>query len=126
MQETIQNFLRFIQTERGAAANTVLSYKRDLQKVQAYLEAQGIHSWDRVSSTALGASILQMESQGLSAATISRMVTTLKRFFDYQCKHGGLREDPAESLKAPRAVKKKARRAAPAVLPELAEMKGEG
>ncbi len=126
MQESVQRFLQYIQAERGATANTVLSYERDLRKMQNYMEAQGIHSPDRVSSTALNAYILQMESQGLAPATISRTVTAVKRFFDYLCKHEGRREDPAERLKAPRIAKKKVRRAAPSFLPELEGLRGEG
>ena len=125
MWEAIQNFLRYIRAERGAAANTILSYERDLRKMCSYMEAQGICTADRVTSTALNAYILQMESQGMSAATISRTVTTLKRFFDFLCKHEGRRDDPAELLKAPRVERKKVRTAESSVLSRLKQMAAE-
>ncbi len=45
----------------------------------------------------------------MSTATISRTVAALRRFFDYQCKHGSCEKDPSEMLKAPRVVKKATR-----------------
>lgn len=126
MREAIQKFLQYIQTERGAAANTILSYERDLRKMCGYMEEQGICAVERVTPTALNAYILQMESQGLSAATISRTVTALKRFFDFLCKHEGNPADPAEWLKAPRVERKSVRTASSLALSGLEQMEARG
>lgn len=109
MQEEIQSFIQYLIKAKNAAANTVISYERDLRKMSGYMEAQGIHSADKVTPTALNAYVLHLESSGMSSATISRTIATLRRFFDYQCKHGSCSQDPSEMLKAPKVEKKATR-----------------
>jgi len=109
MQEEIRNFIRYLKETKNAAENTVVSYERDLRRLCAYLKEQGIESVDRVSSTALNTYMLHLEEIGMSTATVSRMVATMRRFFDFECKHGTCRQDPSELLKAPKVEKKTAR-----------------
>ena len=40
MQETIQSFMDYLQTEKKASKNTELSYQRDLRKLAAFLKDQ--------------------------------------------------------------------------------------
>ena len=109
MQGEIQSFIYYLQTVKNAATNTVVSYERDLRKMSAYMAEQGSTTAEKVSSTALNAYVLHLEENGMSTATISRTIATLRRFFDYQCKHGSCRQDPSELLKAPRVEKKPTR-----------------
>ncbi len=109
MQKAIENYGVYLRETKNAANNTVISYERDLRKMKEYMETQGIHTVDKVTSTALNTYLLYLEGNGMSSATISRTVAALRRFFAYQCKHGGCHEDPAESLKAPRVERKATR-----------------
>lgn len=109
MQEEIRSFIQYLREIRNAANNTMISYERDLQKMRRYMEEQGIRTADKVTGTALNAYVLYLEENGMSSATISRTVATVRRFFDYLCKHGGCHEDPSELLRAPKVEKKAAR-----------------
>ena len=109
MQEDIQRFVCYLTDDKNAAANTVVSYERDLRKMSSYMESQEIHAAEKVTATSLNAYILYLESNGMSTSTISRTIATLRRFFDFQCKHGGCKEDPSERLKAPKIEKKATR-----------------
>ena len=42
MQETIQSFMDYLQTEKKASKNTELSYQRDLRKLVFFLKEHGI------------------------------------------------------------------------------------
>jgi hypothetical protein len=106
MRGEIQNFIHYLQTVKNAAANTVVSYERDLREMSAYMAEQGIFTADKVTSTILNAYVLYLEESGMSTATISRTIATLRRFFDYQCKHGSCNQDPSELLKAPKVERK--------------------
>lgn len=124
MQQAIQDFLLYMEQIRHAAANTMLSYERDLNKMCSFMEGLGIHKPDKVTLTALNSYILSLEINGLSTATISRTVATMRRFFDFQCKHGDCGQDPAELLKSPPVQKKKNRMLTPAELKSLLSQVG--
>lgn len=42
MQETIQSFTDYLQTEKKASKNTEVSYQRDLRKLAVFLKEHGI------------------------------------------------------------------------------------
>lgn len=109
MQEEIHNFIQYMKDTKHAAGNTVVSYERDLRKMCGYMEEQGICRVDKITTTALNMYVLFLEKSGMSAATISRTVAAIRRFFDFQCKHGSCHQDPSELLKGPKVEKKTVR-----------------
>ena len=126
MQGEIRNFIHYLQTVKNAATNTVVSYERDLRKMNAYMAEQGISTAEKVSSTALNAYVLHLEESGMSTATISRTIATLRRFFDYQCKHGNCKQDPSELLKAPKVERKPTRVVTEEELQQILAVEGKG
>ncbi len=124
MQGEIQNFIHYLQTVKNAATNTVVSYERDLRKMSAYMAEQGISTAEKVTSTALNAYVLYLEETGMSTATISRTIATLRRFFDFQCKHGSCAQDPSELLKAPRVERKPTRVVTEEELQQILDLEG--
>ena len=48
MEEQLVDYLHYLQIERGLSNNTRRSYERDLKKYVAFLQEQGLHSWDEV------------------------------------------------------------------------------
>lgn len=109
MQDEIRSFIQYMTDTKHAAGNTVVSYERDLKKMCGFMEEQGIGRVDKITTTALNMYVLFLEKSGMSTASISRAVAAIRRFFDFQCKHGGCRQDPAELLKGPRVEKKAVR-----------------
>ena len=47
MQETIQSFTDYLQTEKKASKNTEVSYQRDLRKLAVFLKEHGIDVYKR-------------------------------------------------------------------------------
>ena len=62
----------------------------------------------------------------MSTATISRTIATLRRFFDFQCKHGSCTQDPSELLKAPKVEKKPTRVVTEEELRQILALEGKG
>lgn len=106
MNEEIEAFLSSLQRERGASGNTVVSYRRDLNRLSAYLQKAGIADWSRVTRTGLNSYLLHLEREGKAAASISRMAASMRTFFRYEVSRGRISGDPAEFLKAPQVKKK--------------------
>lgn len=86
--------------------NTELSYQRDLMQLAAFMEEKGITEVDKVTKTSLNSYILYMEKEGKATTTISRVLASIKSFFNYEFKTGKIKRDPAELLKAPKIEKK--------------------
>lgn len=106
MGSEIAAFIAYLEYEKKASKNTVLSYRRDLLQMKAYLEQQGIYEAARVTKTSLNSYILYLESQGKATTTISRVLASIKAFFHYEFREGRIPRDPAEMLKPPKVKKK--------------------
>lgn len=106
MQAAIEEFTDYLANIKKASRNTILSYRRDLLQLAAYLESQGITEPARVTRTSLNSYILHLENDGKAASSISRMIASIKAFFHYQVSGQKLRRDPSEALKPPKIEKK--------------------
>lgn len=106
MLQKIEEFVDYLTNVKRASKNTIASYKRDLVKLHNYLKDSGIQSLKEVTSTDLNSYILLIEKQGMSTATVSRNIASVKAFFLYLLKQGVISEDPSETLKPPKIEKK--------------------
>ncbi len=106
MEERLEEFVAYLEDVKKTSRNTVLSYKRDLLKLESYLYEEGITELTGVTSTVLQSYVLQMEKGGFAAATVSRNIASVKAFFHFLARKGYIPEDVAEDLKAPKIEKK--------------------
>lgn len=113
MMREIQKFVQYMEEVRGTPYNTVVSYERDLKKMNQYFMEQGIEDVNQLTPVMLNSYILFQEKQGRKPSTVSRSIAALKAFFHYLQKEGLADTDPAEELKAPKVEKK-----APMILTE--------
>lgn len=106
MLQKIDEFVDYLTNVKKSSKNTIASYKRDLLKLQKYLVDSGYNTWKDVTNTILNSYILTIEKQGMSSATVSRNIASIKAFFLYLLKQGVVNEDPSDSLKPPKIEKK--------------------
>ncbi len=99
-------FIDYLKETKNASASTVSSYQRDLKKLESYLLMHGISDVESVTATNLNSYVLYLEKQGLSTATVSRNVASMKAFFHYACYEGKTVSDPTETIRAPHIEKK--------------------
>ena len=109
MQSYIEPFGAYLAKEKKRAANTIVSYQRDLRQFIAFLDAEGIDTTQpgRINQTNIMAHILFLERNGKTSATVSRNIATLKTFFKYLLNSGVISHDPTYQIKAPK-IKRKA------------------
>ena len=91
-------FLEAIVVERGAAANTVAAYRRDLEDAEALL-SDGLENAEEPDLRRYMASL---QRAGLSPRTISRRRSALRQFFLFCMIEGYRRDNPADRLDAPK------------------------
>ncbi len=87
--------------ERGAAANTVDAYRRDLSDCTAYLHKRGV---DLPSATAdhLHGYLENLHSAGLSPRSASRRLSALRQYYRFLFGEGLRPDDPTSTIDSPR------------------------
>jgi integrase/recombinase XerD len=87
----------------GLARNTLESYRRDVSQFALWLhEACGKPLIEAASADLLRHLAWQVESKRAKPRTTSRLVSSLKRFFQFALREGLRRDDPAADLDSPK------------------------
>jgi integrase/recombinase XerD len=94
-------FLDMLASERGAAANTLDAYRRDLT---AFLDAMARTgtALDAVQPADVTAHLRQLDDEGLGAASRTRKLSALRQFFKFLVAEDVIEEDPTYGLHSPR------------------------
>ncbi|MCX5642765.1 MAG: site-specific tyrosine recombinase XerD [Candidatus Omnitrophica bacterium] len=99
----IDDFLGYLLTERGLSKNTVLAYRRDLDKLYEFLKKKKI----KISGLTypIFTSFLMEMRQTLSGASCARTMAAISTFLKFQLQEGALKEHPLPDLESPRLEK---------------------
>src|SRR6266436_10018516 len=93
-----KSFLDFCRVEQGLAANSLHSYRLDLQRLSSELKVPVTSA----SATHLSSYVESLYAAKLSARSIARHVTTLRNFYRFLIGEGQIKQDPTEFLALPR------------------------
>jgi integrase/recombinase XerD len=96
-------YLSFLQLERTVSANTVASYRYDLDRLRGYLAEQHVAGVDAVDGATLTAYVRALHDVGFAPASVQRTLSALRGYFGYLAAEGVLKADPTELLEGPRA-----------------------
>ncbi len=106
MENHIDAFILYLHNMKKTSENTELSYKRDLCKLQVFMENRGISDVKAITEEDLSAYVNYLEKHQFAAATISRNIASIKALYHYLMQEGLVDEDVSEQLKAPKIEKK--------------------
>lgn len=106
MKDEIGQFIEYLHNVKKTSNNTEMSYRRDLNKVQAYLTARSVTDVKQVSSQMLEDYVDDLRQQNFAPASVSRNIASIKAFFHYLVNEGKIENDVSVPLKAPRLEKK--------------------
>jgi len=96
----IETFLDTLRAERGAADNTIEAYRRDLEDASSFLRANRSSLIDAGEGD-LSAFVRDLHERGMSAATVSRRLSALRRFFRFQLGDNERQDNPTSRLDGP-------------------------
>lgn len=107
----VRTYLDHLTVERGLAANTLSSYRRDLGRYDEFLTAQGIDDLDAVTENTVAAFLVSLRegSEGhppLSATSAARTVVAVRGFHKFAVADGLATSDPAAAVKPPTPAKR--------------------
>jgi integrase/recombinase XerD len=94
-RQLIEAFLEMMAAEAGAARNTLLAYRRDLEGASALLEGR------LAEAEADGLQRLAAAWMDLKRASLARKSAALRRFFGFLHGEGIRRDDPSAALPRP-------------------------
>lgn len=110
----LQEFLNWLQNEKGSSAHTIIAYKQDLEQFGQFLKQQQL-SLEQLEYHDLRYYMATLQQkQELKKTTLSRKTAAIKSFCKYLNREGWLEHNPADLLTAPKKDKR-----LPAVISEI-------
>ena len=106
MNEEINDYLHYLTIERGLSLNTRKSYERDLLQYLHYLEDEQITSWQDVDRYVVINYLEKMHDEKKASATVTRMITSLRRFHQFLRQERLTDHDPMQHIDTPKKVQK--------------------
>ncbi|CFX06116.1 Tyrosine recombinase XerD [Candidatus Filomicrobium marinum] len=98
----IDEFLQMLSAERGAAANTLAAYQRDLHDACHFFAANNCRLVS-VSPDNIRAYLTSLSAAGLSPASRARRLSSLRQLFRFLTAEGRVPEDPSHGVAAPKS-----------------------
>lgn len=99
---SVESFLEMMSAERGAAANTLSAYGRDLRDWSAALKPRTLLD---ASTGHLEGVLAGWADSGLGASTAARKLSAMKQYCLFLQNEGLRTDNPAHRLRAPKAAK---------------------
>jgi integrase/recombinase XerD len=97
----LEAFLEMMAAERGAAANTLEAYRRDLTDYHAAIGRAGKCAFD-VETEDIRAYVRSLKGRGFSAATSARRLSAIRQLHRFLYAENMRADDPALILEGPR------------------------
>ena len=105
MRDAVNAFLQYLVVERRMSAHTLDAYRRDLEALQHWSEAQG-STVDALDGEQMRRFVADEHRRGLSPRSLQRRLSACRGYYRWQLRHGRLGTDPSAGLKAPRAPRR--------------------
>ncbi len=105
MDKYLDEFLNYLNFERGYSTNTLSAYARDLRQFFASLKKRGVVSPDRMDRRSVVAFVTEL-SRSIKASSIERKLAAVKAFSHFLLREGRLDQDPTADVFFPKTEKR--------------------
>lgn len=106
METIIEEYLKFIQIEKGLSENTIGAYRRDLKKYQLYMQEKKIAHIGFIDRQTIQECLGSLIDQGASAKSIARFISTIRSFHQFALREKYAAKDPTVLIETPKYEKK--------------------
>ncbi len=102
-----ESFLKYLKFEKRCSKNTVVAYEKDLDQFEEFVfSTVGDFDVKTVDTRLIRSWVVYQMSQGLTAKTVTRKVTSLKAFYKYLLRQEIIPVSPVDGVITPRVPKK--------------------
>ena len=106
MEKQLKQFFKFLEEDKKVSKNTLQSYKRDLEQFKTYITLKEI-KYNKVEEKDIQEYLQYLvEKQNKKPSTISRMIASIRSFYQYELKNKKIKSDPTEKIQSPKVEKK--------------------
>lgn len=103
----IEDYIHFIRVERQLSANTLASYRRDLEAYAAHLqEEQQLKDFNEVTRENILLHLENLRSAGKTARTVARHISSIRSFHQFLLREKVTTTDPTVHLEMPQLEQK--------------------
>lgn len=109
MLKEIQNFLNYIQYEKGYSKHTINNYRIDLLNAAAFFKSQALTAWQTVEESTIRSLLTFRRNQAAAPQSLNRQLATLRTFYKFLIREGLTTDNKAQkvhSLKTSRSLPK--------------------
>ena len=100
-ERMIDLYLDMLAAERGAAANTLDAYRRDLSDFSADLAAHG-GAIASAGNEDIRGYLGRLSGRGFSAASVARRLSAIRQLYRFLYAEGNRKDDPAAAIEGPK------------------------
>ena len=102
MKEQVEEFLNYLNVERGLSPNTLDAYRRDLAQFLAYLDRRRVVAWTGSTRDHVTNFMMDCKQRGLSPVSIARKLAAIRMCYRYLVAQRYLPQDPTSTIESPR------------------------
>jgi len=110
MSDYIEQFRDYLVDTKGVSSNTLESYMRDVNQFISFIrsseELSAKHDAADQSSDGVNSFIEHLRQMNKSSATITRMLASVRSYYQYLMQQGVISSNPAKQIKLERTKKK--------------------
>lgn len=106
MQDELQQFFRYLETEKRYSPHTLSSYRRDIRAFQSYCQDNALQDWQQIDQGHIRQHIARLHRQGQSGKSIQRHLSSLRSLFRFLLRQQKVDSNPAQGVTAPKAERK--------------------
>jgi integrase/recombinase XerC len=107
MEDWLDRFFGHLKLERNASPHTLKSYAEDLFAFRDRLRGDGaIPPIESISPRTIRAYVAHLHESGFAPSSIARKLSSIRSFFRYVCRQGGLERDPTQGTRGPKQGRK--------------------
>jgi len=101
MKKHIDNFLRYLDLQKGASAHTLRAYRKDLEEFSEFAKKDP----GDIEMIDVRAFVARQIKNGLNKTTAGRRLAAIRSFLKYLYREGYIKANPAKLVSTPKAPK---------------------
>ena len=102
----LKDFTEYLREEKRMAGNSLQAYSSDVREFKSFEEARGIERIEDASTTEVVAYLHSLKSDGKSASTVNRKLSSVRTYFAYLQNRGIIARNPAVDIRSPKVERK--------------------
>jgi integrase/recombinase XerD len=102
----VKNFERYLEDAKHVSKNTLLSYVRDINQFEKFLEREKLSGFAGIKQKQAEGYITWLKKNGKSVSTISRSIASLRCFYRYLYTLGLVKDNPIDNIMPDKQQKK--------------------